>query len=47
MVNFQQGGLLDVVTEWKVIMIDKYNLTVANTNKLYVIMILENKSNVL
>ena len=45
MVNFQQGGLLDVVTEWKVMMTDKYNFTVANTNKFYVI--LENNINVL
>ena len=35
MVNFQQGGLLDVVTEWKVMMIDKYNFTVADTNNLH------------
>ena len=34
MVNFQQGGLLDVVTKWKVMMTDKYNFTVANTYKL-------------
>ena len=36
MVNFQQGGLLDVVTECNVIMTDKCNFTVANTDKLYV-----------
>ena len=37
MVNFQQGGLLDVDTEWKVMMIDMYNFTVLNTNNLHVI----------
>ena len=35
MVNFHQGGLLGVVTEWKVMMIDKYNFTVADTNNLH------------
>ena len=42
MVNFHQGGLLDVVTERNVIMTDKCNFTAANTNK-----ITENKINVL
>ena len=35
MVNFQQDGLLDVVTEEKIIKIDKYKHTVTNINSLY------------
>ena len=36
-VHFYQGGLFDVVTECKVMMTDKFNFTVANTYKLFVI----------
>ena len=37
MVNLQQDGLQNIVTERKVLMKDKYNHTVANTYNLHVI----------